>query len=92
VLETKAEVDAAGVETNEAQAASDAWMNWALHGLCQPLMALECLLYLNQEEVADEPLEAGRLRSVLEEASVECGRMIELVRAMQVRLQRKSDA
>jgi hypothetical protein len=55
-------------------------------------MALECLLYVNREAVADEPLEASLLRRVMDEGLVECGRMLVLVRAMQRRLVEDEEA
>ncbi len=70
----------------------DAWLRTTLHDLCQPLMALECLLYVNREAVADEPLEASLLRRVMDEGLVECGRMLVLVRAMQRRLVEDEEA
>jgi hypothetical protein len=41
---------------------------------------------VNREPVAGESLEAGLLRTVMDEALVECGRMMVLVRGLQERM------
>ncbi len=69
---------------------ADAWIREGLHDLCQPLTALECLLFVNREPVAHEPLEAALLRSVMDEALVECGRMMVLISGLQDRSAAKS--
>ncbi len=76
----------------EAVESREEWLRTKVHDLCQPLMALECLLYVNREPVADEPLEASLLRRVMDEGLVECGRMLVLVRAMQQRLAEDEEA
>jgi hypothetical protein len=63
-----------------------AWLRQAVHDLCQPLMALECLLFVNKEPVAGEPLETASLRNVMEAGLIECRRMLVLVRGMQERM------
>lgn len=70
----------------DAKSSRDEWMRRALHDLCQPLMALDCLLSVHAEPVPGEVIEASMLRSVMEEGLVECGRMMALVREMQKRM------
>jgi hypothetical protein len=72
-----------GAEGDELR---EAWFRRAVHDLCQPLTALECLLYVNREPVAGEPLEAALLRNVMEEGLVECKRMLMLVKEIQERM------
>ena len=57
------------------------WMRIALHDLCQPLTALECRLYLGLGE-PNEPA----LRLAMQEAMMQCERLIDGVRGMQIRL------
>jgi len=65
------------------------WMRKALHDLCQPLTALDCLLYLNSSPggvdagAASDP---KALHQAIEGAAVECGRMMAMVREMQTRM------
>ena len=69
------------------------WIQTALHDLCQPLTALECRLYLNTlpmletavEQQAPEE-EREKVQQGIQEALVECGRMMRMVRAMQERM------
>ena len=72
----------AAAETKERHAA---WIQPLIHDLCQPLMALDCLLSVNREAVPGESLDASLLRTVMEEGLVECGRMIALIRAIEER-------
>ncbi len=60
---------------------SPEWMRDALHDLCQPLTALECRLFLGLRE-QDET----EMRVAMKEAMVQCERLIDGVRGMQVRL------
>ena len=69
----------------------EAWLRQVLHDLCQPVMALDCLLSVNREPVAGESLDAALLRLVMEEGLVECGRMMALVRAMQQHMAEKAE-
>jgi signal transduction histidine kinase len=73
-------------ETHNNVESRDSWLRRALHDLCQPLTALDCLLYINREPVTGELLETTVLRNVMEEALVESTRMLTLVRQMQERL------
>ena len=80
------------VGSAEVGETDDAWLRQGLHDLCQPLTALDCLLYVNREPKAGESLEAGLLRNVMAEGLIECGRMLVLVRELQDRLtQRQQD-
>jgi hypothetical protein len=76
----------ARIGNTELGDADGAWLRQGLHDLCQPLTALECVLFVNREPVAGESLEAGLLRTVMDEALVECGRMMVLVRGLQERM------
>ena len=75
------------------------WVHTALHELCQPLTALECRLYLSNSELQtnlsgtaepwiNNPAVESRdkLQHGLRQALTECGRMMEMVRAMQERM------
>jgi phosphoglycerate-specific signal transduction histidine kinase len=80
------DLELARIAAAETEGKPASWMQIALHDLCQPLMALECLLYVNREAVPEESLDASLLRNVMVEGLVECGRMMALVRAMQERV------
>ena len=62
------------------------WMRKALHDLCQPLTTLDCLLYLSTPTGAGQAANPAALEQALNEAMVECSRMMTMVRAMQERL------
>ncbi len=80
------------VDSVEVGEIDDAWLRQGLHDLCQPLTALECLLYVNREPMPGDSLEAGLLRSVMAEGLIECGRMLVVVRELQDRMaERKQD-
>lgn len=57
------------------------WVSEALHELCQPLTALECRLFLGLRESSEEAMLAA-----LKESMIQCERLIDGVRAMQIRL------
>ena len=65
--------------------AKEGWLAHALDDLCQPLTALECLLYVHQDPLEDDSLKATLLRRVMQEALVEVSRITDIVRAMQLR-------
>lgn len=83
-------VGAPPVDSADVGEADDPWLRQGLHDLCQPLTALECLLYVNREPMAGDSLEAGLLRSVMAEGLIECGRMMVLVRELQERVAQRS--
>lgn len=62
------------------------WLLEALSALRQPLSALECLLYIHKDTKAGETLEEVLLRKVIEEGLVECGRTLQLLRAIETKL------
>ncbi len=57
------------------------WIRVALHDLCQPLTALECRLFLGLGETDETAM-----RAAMKEAMLQCERLIDGVRGMQVRL------
>lgn len=57
------------------------WVSDALHDLCQPLTALECRLVLGLRDGSED-----EMRVALKESMLQCERLIDGVRAMQVRL------
>lgn len=62
------------------------WMQRSIHDLCQPLTALQVLLYLGLADGMGDTGGAGKeaaLRKTLEDAMVECGKLVLLVRSMQ---------
>jgi signal transduction histidine kinase len=64
-------------------------MRRLLHDLCQPLTALECLLYLSslaRPQEMTEGEETLALRRTIDDGMVECRRMFSLVRSMQEQL------
>jgi hypothetical protein len=63
------------------------WMRGTLHDLCQPLMALECQLYLASLGVGDasEP-GSSEPRAMFASGLDQCQRMIQLIRAAQMRM------
>ncbi len=74
------------LESEATARPDDDWMRHGLHDLCQPLMALECLLFVNREPVEGESLDASVLRGVIQEGLVECQRMLVLMQGMQQRM------
>jgi hypothetical protein len=72
----------AGVQTGET-----AWMRRALHDVCQPLTALECLLYVGtmSPDGVRSPTAEELLVTVLE-ALAQCERVTAGVRGIQERL------
>lgn len=56
-------------------------MRDALHDLCQPLTALECRLFLGLQGSGED-----EMRLAIKEAMLQCERLIDGVRGMQVRL------
>lgn len=63
------------------------WMRETLHDLCQPLMALECQLYLASLEVENETQrDLSAQRAMFESALHQCQRMIRLIRAAQMQM------
>ena len=68
-----------------AQATQVAWMRRELHDLAQPLTALECVLYLGTLE--PEGGDQAALRRTIDDALVQCGRLMGGVRAIQESLQ-----
>lgn len=59
------------------------WLRTALHDMAQPLMALECGLFLS---TLDPEQDAAKLRQAIEEATGQCQRMLVCFRAMQSQL------
>jgi len=62
------------------------WMRTSIHDLCQPLTTLQVLLYLGLAEGGVSQAVAGEesgLRKTLDEAMVECDRLVSVVRSMQ---------
>lgn len=63
------------------------WMRKTLHDLCQPLMALECQLYLASLEVENKmQRDVSAERETFESALHQCQRMIQLIRAAQMQM------
>ena len=60
---------------------SPEWLRDALHDLCQPLTALECRLFLGLSQQGE-----AEMRTAIKEAMVQCERLIDGVRGMQIRL------
>ncbi len=75
-------------DLREATPNAAEWMRKALHDLCQPLTALDCLLYLNSLPDADagDVKDSAALQRAIHDAMVECSKMMELVRSMQARI------
>lgn len=64
------------------------WVRRSIHDLCQPLTALQLLLYMGLAERVGDKAEAAEvvgLRKTLDEAIVECDKLVSLVRSMQQR-------
>lgn len=72
--------------TPDRAAAADqvARMRQQLHDLAQPLTALECVLFLGTLHQGEEQ---GGLRETIDDALVQCGRLMVGMRAMQESLQ-----
>ena len=75
-------------DIRDATPNSSEWMRKALHDLCQPLTALDCLLCLNSMpglNTSDDP-DSAALQRTIGDAMVQCSRMMEVVRSMQSRI------
>jgi len=82
-------LEAGGGDIRLEVAGASRWMRKALHDLCQPLTALDCLLYVGVGSNGGGTAggaDSKALEQALEGAARECGRMMEMVRAMQSRM------
>ncbi len=72
----------AGLQSGEM-----AWIRQALHDLCQPLTALECVLYVGtMSPDGVRPPTAAELLATVQQALVQCERATAGVRGIQERL------
>jgi hypothetical protein len=61
-----------------------AWLDHAIHDLCQPLTALQCRIFLGTLSSAEE--DSPGMADALRESLVQCDRVIEQVRVLQQKL------
>lgn len=67
------------------------WMRRALHDLSQPLCALECRLVIGtlESQEAETPEAARALRAAVEDALIQCARMMAQIHALQTSLRQE---
>jgi hypothetical protein len=80
-------VESAGAGTSGPDSGLE-WLRTALHDLAQPLTTLECLLFLGK---LDADQDASKLGQTVDEAMVQCQRMLVCFRAIQEQLSTAND-